>query len=657
MIKKIALALTLFFCVTLQSQVVINELDADTPGTDTLEFIELKSTTPNFPLDGYVLVFFNGLTTGTGTSSYYAIDLDNYVTDINGIIHFGNPNVSPTPAIIIPNATIQNGPDGVALYLGDASDFPTNTPATSTNLIDSFCYTNSTSVQATGLMTVFNNSVCTYDNQGLYTASKSIQRKVDGTFEIKTPTPGMNNDGSGVVLTYLSLSTDLTTITEGQNLTITYTSTQAISGSDLIINFTLNNGAFNANDFIGTTSVTIPVGSTTGSTTIQILNDGVNEGDEELKIVASSIPSNYSLYNNNLIIRVNDINYTVLPFGTPSSPTYGIVTSIAPVGYYSSLEGLSGAALKQELQNIIANPSVVRAHTYGDVVDILKTADQNPQNSNQVWLIYTEQPRSKIDYQTGNSIVGKWNREHIYCQSRGNYGDLYNFSADGVNIYALSGPNDIGAGLSDAHHLRAVDGQENSSRGNRNYGIDYNGPSGNPGSWKGDVARAIFYMAVRYNGLNVVNGNPTDGIIGQIGDLASLLAWNHSDAADDFEMNRNNYIYGTWQKNRNPFIDYPDLADYIWGIHAGEVWHASLSNANFNTMNLIVYPNPTTNEFAVSGLPDDSVISLYSILGTKLFEQKASTQASFNISNFDSGLYILKITSNGQTTERKIIKE
>lgn len=657
MVKKIALAVALFFSVTLQSQVVINELDADTPGTDTLEFIELKSATPNFPLDGYVLVFFNGLTAGTGTSSYYAIDLDNYVTDINGIIHFGNPSVAPTPAIIIPNATIQNGPDGVALYLGDASDFPNNTPATSNNLVDSFCYTNSTSVQATGLMSAFNNSVCIYDNQGSYTPSKSIQRKDDGTFEVKAPTPGMNNDGSGVVLTYLSLSTNLTTITEGQNLIVTYTSTQVISGSDLIINFTLNNGAFNTNDYSGTTSVTIPVGSTSASTTIQILNDGVNEGDEELKIVASGIPTNYSLYNNNLIIRVNDINYTVLPFGTPSSPTFGIVTSTAPVGYYSSLEGLSGAALKQELQNIIANPSVVRAHTYGDVVDILKTADQNPENSNQVWLIYTEQPRSKIDYQTGNSIVGKWNREHIYCQSRGNYGDLYNAAADGVNIYALSGPNDIGAGLSDAHHLRAVDGQENSSRNNRNYGVDYNGPSGNPGSWKGDVARAIFYMAVRYNGLNVVNGNPTDGIIGQIGDLASLLTWNHTDAADDFEMNRNNYIYGTWQKNRNPFIDYPDLADYIWGVHAGEVWHASLSNATFNTMNLIVYPNPATNEFAISGLPNDSVISLYSILGTKLLEQKVSVQASFNISNFDSGLYILKVTANGLTTERKIIKE
>jgi len=57
MYKKLVLALALFCSAVLHSQVVINELDADTPGTDTMEFIELKSTTPNFPLDGYVLVF------------------------------------------------------------------------------------------------------------------------------------------------------------------------------------------------------------------------------------------------------------------------------------------------------------------------------------------------------------------------------------------------------------------------------------------------------------------------------------------------------------------------------------------------------------------------------------------------------------------------
>jgi len=163
-------------------------------------------------------------------------------------------------------------------------------------------------------------------------------------------------------------------------------------------------------------------------------------------------------------------------------------------------------------------------------------------------------------------------------------------------------------------------------------------------------------MAVRYNGLNVVNGNPVDGIIGQIGDLSSLLTWNHTDVADDYEMNRNNYIY-TWQMNRNPFIDYPDLADYIWGSHVGDVWHASLSTATFTDATIVVYPNPTKNAFAISGLTDDSTISLYSILGNKLSETKASNQALIDISNYNSGIYILKITTNGLTIERKIIKE
>lgn len=653
MFKKLLLVLVLSLGFFSQAQVVINELDADTPSTDVLEFVELKSTVPNFSLDGYVLVFYNGSTSGLGNYSYYAVDLDNYTTDINGIIHFGNPNVSPTPAILIPTATIQNGPDVVALYLGDATDFPLNTVAHTSGLIDALAYSNSATTQPTTLMTDLGISVCINENQTSAAATKSIQRKNDGTYEVKTPTPGMNNDGSGIVLTYLSLSTNGTTITEGQDLIVTYTSTQPITNNNLVIPFSLNNFGFNSNDYSGSTSVTIPVGSSVGSTTIQILNDGVNEGDEELKIVASGIPSNYSLYNNNLIVRVNDINFVVLPFGTPANPTYGNVANTKPLGYYDSLEGLSGANLKQAIQNIIANPEVVRAHTYGDVVDILKTADQNPQNSNQIWMIYTEQPRSKMDYQIGNSIIGKWNREHIYCQSRGNYGDLYNFFADGINVYAMSGPDDIGAGLSDAHHLRAVDGQENSSRNNKNYGVDYNGPSAVPTStWKGDVARAVFYMAVRYNGLNVVNGNPVDGIVGQIGDLATLLLWNHSDVSDDFEMNRNNYIY-TWQYNRNPFIDYPDLADYIWGTHAGEVWHAPLSNATFTDTKIVVYPNPSKNQFTISGITADAKIEIYSILGSKVYEDSFVGEKQFNL-NLAPGIYISKIFTDSKVVTRKI---
>ena len=77
-------------CFTASSQVVINEVDADNPGSDIREFVELKSAVPNFSLNGYVLVFFNGTSTGLTKTSYLAIDLDGYTTDVNGIIHFGN---------------------------------------------------------------------------------------------------------------------------------------------------------------------------------------------------------------------------------------------------------------------------------------------------------------------------------------------------------------------------------------------------------------------------------------------------------------------------------------------------------------------------------------------------------------------------------------
>ncbi|RAR70008.1 endonuclease [Flavobacterium aciduliphilum] len=660
---KIKTLLVLFFLksIFLQAQIVVNELDADNPSTDDHEFVELKSSTPYFPLNGYVIVFYSGTNTGLVKTSYKAIDLDGYTTDVNGIIHFGNAAVSPSPAGTFPANTIYNNPSGVAVYLGNATDFPTGTAATSTNLIDALCYTNSTTVQPTAIMSALGLSTSVYDNQSTYTATKSIQRKNDGTYEIKTPTPGMNNDGSGVVLNYLTMSTTVTSITEGQDLTITFTASQAVTGTAVTIDFTLDNETFNTNDYTGTPSVTIPVGATSGSTTIHIVNDGLNEGDEELKIYINPIPSGYNLYNNNVIIRVNDINFTTLPFGTPANPTHGIVTSSAPTGYYSSLEGLSGAALKQALQDIISNPSIVRVHNYDDMWELLKTADQNPENSNQVWLIYTETPRSKIDYQNGSSIVGKWNREHIYCQSRGNYAagtDYITPNADGINLYTLTtGANDIGAGVCDAHHIRAVDGQENSSRNNRNYGVDYNGPTTTPTTtWKGDVARACFYMAVRYNGLSVVNGNPTDGTIGQIGDLATLLTWNHSDSADDFEMNRNNYIY-TWQKNRNPFIDYPDLADFIFGSRVGEVWHASLANTKNPLSKAFVYPNPTKDRIYISDIQEDATATLYSLFGEKLLEKKINTNESLDLSNFSSGVYILKIVSETNFTEFKISKQ
>ncbi len=656
MFKKIMSLLVLLAYSIGNAQIVINELDANTPSTDVLEFIELKSEIPFSPLDGYVLVFLNGGSSGTSNLSYYTLDLDGMVTDGNGIILLGNQLVNPSPSYFIPNGMIQNGTDAVALYLGNATDFPTGTVGTSTNLINALVYSNNGTTSGTVLISPLGTLPSYNENVNGLASTQSIQRKADGTYEVKTPTPRANNDGTGIIYNGITTTFNpISPISEGQTITITFT-TDAPVNSNLNFSITLNNGSFNSADFTGNLNITIPSGASSASTLIQVLNDGVNDGDEEMKVTIGTVPSNYIVLNNNNIVRVNDINFFTLPFGKPSSPTYGNISSTAPVGYYASLEGKSGAALKQAIQDIIANPSVVRAHTYGDVINILKTADQNPENSNQVWLIYTEQPRSKIDYQSGNSIVGKWNREHIYCQSRGNYGDLYNLPPDGINVWSSSGPDDIGAGLTDAHHLRAVDGQENSSRNNRNYGVDYNGPALTPtNSWKGDVARACFYMAVRYNGLNVVNGNPIETIIGQIGDLATLLTWNQTDPRDDFELNRNNYIY-TWQMNRNPFIDYPTLADYVFGANVGQTWFAPLSTNSFDTSKVVLYPNPAKNYISIFGIASDAKIEVYSIIGKKVFEQNFTGDATLNF-DLTSGIYLAKITFDSKVVTKKLIIE
>lgn len=648
----------LFLCPFFSySQIVINELDTDTNSTDVKEFIELKSDTPNFHLDGYVIVFFNAGSTSpySGISSYYAIDLDGLVTDGNGIILLGNLQVSPSASYIIPQNTIQNGPDAVAIYMGNATDFPNTTSAHATNLIDALAYSNSNSTSPTALMTIFSESACYNEGLNVLASTQSIQRKSDGTYEVKTPTPRGNNDGSGIVYNGISLTFSTVSVIEGQSLIITFTTDSPVLTA-LNFTMTINNGTFNSSDFSGNLNLTIPAGLNTTSSTIQILNDNMNEGDENMLITVGTVPNEYVVLNNTVSIRVNDINFTTRPWGSPLNPTHGLCPSTVPPGYYSSLEGKSGIVLKQAIQDIIANPNAVRVQNYGDVFTVLKDADQNPENSNQVWMVYDEAPISKIDYQTDNSIIGKWNREHIYCQSRLGIPSSFtpNGSADGINIWRLTtGANDIEASHDDNHHLRAVGGQENSSRNNRNYGVDYNGPTGNSGSWHGDVARAIFYMTLRYNGLNVDNGDPNSTPTGHIGDLSTLLSWNASDPADDFEMHRNNVIY-TWQMNRNPFIDNPALSDYIWGNHIGDAWFSALSTDNFEALNVSIYPNPAQNQITISGLNKESSIEIFTLTGSKLMSSSFIGETKINL-NFASGVYIAKIISENKITTKKLI--
>src|SRR5690606_24148588 len=96
------------------------------------------------------------------------------------------------------NSIIQNGPDGIGLYLGTTADFPMNTVATTNNLVDAIIHgTNDPDPET--LMTLLNVSTQLNENANNLGTTQSIQRKNDGGYETKNPTPGANNDGSGFI--------------------------------------------------------------------------------------------------------------------------------------------------------------------------------------------------------------------------------------------------------------------------------------------------------------------------------------------------------------------------------------------------------------------------------------------------------------------------
>ncbi len=115
---------------------VINEVDSDTTGIDTLEFVELfDGGQGNRPLDGLTLVLYDGAT----DASYAAFDLDGFTTDAAGYFVLGSANV-PGVDRVIPNDTIQNGADAIALFSGDSTSFPAGSPITTVQLLDAVVY-------------------------------------------------------------------------------------------------------------------------------------------------------------------------------------------------------------------------------------------------------------------------------------------------------------------------------------------------------------------------------------------------------------------------------------------------------------------------------------------------------------------------------------
>jgi hypothetical protein len=165
---------------------VINEVDGDTPGTDTAEFVELyDGGVGNTPLDGYVLVFFNG----SNDSVYAEYDLDTFTTDANGYFVIGNVGVNGVQITFSSNG-LQNGADAVALYTGNPGDV---SAPTTTSLVDAVVHDTSDS-DDTGLLTGLGQTTQYNEAENGDKDNESIARSPDGgPFTTQLATPGAAN--------------------------------------------------------------------------------------------------------------------------------------------------------------------------------------------------------------------------------------------------------------------------------------------------------------------------------------------------------------------------------------------------------------------------------------------------------------------------------
>ena len=289
------------------------------------------------------------------------------------------------------------------------------------------------------------------------------------------------------------------------------------------------------------------------------------------------------------------------------SATIGFTSGSSSTDYYAGVNTTSPAALRSTLHALIDDHTAFpySSNTATDTWDILEVADQDPTDTSKVLDVYRNRKYTKIVDRSGATGPGTYNREHTWPNSLG-FNDL-------------SGPDAQSRPYSpyvDTHMLYLSASDYNGNRGNKPYATcsascsenptDANNgqgggsgiypgnsnwvqqPDGNTGTYevwtrrKGDMARAILYMDIRYEGGSAANGQPEPDLIvtdnrgliahtpsgqvpalGYMGLLSALLAWHAADPPDAQEQLRNEVIF-SFQGNRNPFIDRPEFAACLW---------------------------------------------------------------------------------------------
>ena len=316
-----------------------------------------------------------------------------------------------------------------------------------------------------------------------------------------------------------------------------------------------------------------------------------------------------------------------------------VITGVAaiPNGYYDGVSGKKGA------DNILNALQTCISRDYNEIS--YKGLEPHYLHtdfySDTLWDMYST---CRFTYDDANKpqkyVCDGWNKEHVCCQS-----------------WLGSGPM-----VSDMFNVYPTDARVNNLRSNYPYGVvgTSKGISGDPdhhalgklGSssisgysgtcyepddrYKGDFARTFFYMVARYrsnilnsgDGAKMFSSNPTNLTAYS---LAFLLDWHRNDPVSDKEIDRNQAVYGE-QNNRNPFIDYPELVEYIWGTMAGQTVDLSTMTPTCDGGGY----HPVTNvKHGVTWYVNGVILSVDSIVENKtiqtLPEDPESCSASSNV--------------------------
>lgn len=340
-----------------------------------------------------------------------------------------------------------------------------------------------------------------------------------------------------------------------------------------------------------------------------------------------------------------------------------IFTINATAQYYAAALGKNGPILKTVLHNIIKGHNSL---LYQDLWAAFENTDAK--SNGKVWDMYTDIPNGipNFIFSFGTNQCGNYSGE----------GDCFNREHSWPKEY-FGGDNSYPM-YSDLHHLFATDGWVNNKHAAFPFGMvnstTYTSSNGTklgtgstyPGysnkifepidAYKGDFARAYFYMSTRYESEDATwqNWEMANGAELTPAAINLLLLWHNNDPVSQKEIDRNEAVF-LLQGNRNPFIDYPQFADCIWGtsdcialaINENE-WETSFS----------LYPNPTNNNLSVSTAINNNIYS-YSIID--LVGKQIINNHSFAINiptdKLAKGNYILQLNTNKGTVRKLFSKE